>query len=415
MPPSAVPVEASPPRPAADGGIAFVALIASLGALNAFSTDIVIPALGLIAEDLDLADPNRRQWVVFAVFAGMAVSQILLGPIADAWGRRRAAFLGFAIFLAGGALSAMAPSFETLILGRLLQGLGSGGLRVVGLAITRDRHSGDAMARVVSMTTTIFVVMVFAAPLVGQAVTSLVGWRWVFGVLMAQCVATWIWMAVAQPETLPPSRRRPVSPRAMAATFAEIVRHPLTLGCALALGGTLGAFMLYLGSAQQIFGEIYGLGALVPVVFGALSLAYGATTMLNTRLVTRLGAARVARAATRILAVSATVSTAVFALAFDGVPPLWLYLLALIPPLACFAMLYGNLSALALEPMGDKAGSASSLVAATGTLIGVVVAGTGGALLEDTVTPMMSAFAVAGLAGTAILSGMERRIARGEG
>lgn len=384
--------------------LGFVALLASLGALNAFSTDIVIPALGLIADEMALADPNRRQWAVLAVFVGMAVSQLALGPIADRFGRRRAVFLGFAVFLLGAALSAAAPSFDMLLLGRLLQGLGGGGLRVVGLAITRDRFTGDEMARIVSMTTTVFVVMVFAAPLLGQAIAMTLGWRWVFGVLVLQCLATWAWFAAAQPETLRPEYRRSVSPLAMAATFRAILGHRRTLGCALALGGAFGSFALYLSSAQQIFGEVYELGALVPVAFGGVSLLYGATTVVNTRMVSRRGAAGVARAAITVLGVAGTAYALAFAALFDGVPPLWLYLAAVSVPIACFAMVYGNLQALALEPMGDRAGSASSMVAAMGTAIGVVMAGIGGALFDGTVVPLMAAFGISGIAGTLILA-----------
>ncbi len=396
-----------PPRAAAVSARApmgFVALLASLGALNAFSTDIVIPALGMIAEEMELADPNRRQWAVLAVFVGMAMSQLALGPIADRFGRRQAVFLGFAVFLLGAALSASAPSFEVLLLGRLLQGLGGGGLRVVGLAITRDRFSGDEMARIVSMTTTVFVVMVFAAPLVGQVIASTLGWRWVFGVLVLQCLGTWAWFAAAQPETLRPEHRRSVSPLAMAATFGAILGHRRTLGCALALGGVFGAFALYLSSAQQIFGDVYGLGALVPVAFGGVSLVYGAMTMVNTRMVSRQGAARVARSAMTVLALAGTGFALVFAAAFDGVPPLWLYLLTVCVPIACFSMVYGNLQALALEPMGDRAGSASSMVAAMGTAIGVVMAAIGGAMFDGTVIPLMAAFGAAGAVGTLILA-----------
>lgn len=395
--------------PAARATFGFVALMASLGALNAVSTDIVIPALGLISDGFALADPNLRQWTIYAVFAGMAVSQLAIGPLADGLGRRRAAFLGMAVFLAGCLLSALAPSFEWLLAGRALQGLGSGGMRVISLAITRDRFAGDEMARVISLSTAVFVLMVFAAPLAGQAIVALGPWRWVFAALALQGAATALWFATAQPETLPPERRRPIRLRAVARTLAEVATTPATLACALALGAAFGAFASYLASAQQVFGEVYGLGIGLPLAFGSLSLVYGAMSLANSWAVGRMGAMRLARGALTVWAGWSAAGTLAFQAVWDGVPPFWLYMAWVAVPVSLFALLYGNLQAVALAPMGDRAGSASSAVSAFATLCGVATAAVSGAFFDGTVVPLAATFALAGAAGLAALSGAARR------
>lgn len=390
-------------------GFGFVALMASLGAVNAVSTDIVIPGLGLIDAEFGLSDPNLRQWALYAVFLGMAVSQLVLGPVADRFGRRAAVFGGLAVFLLGCAAAAAAPSYGALLAGRFLQGLGSGGLRVVSMAVTRDRFSGDEMARVVSLSTAVFVVMVFAAPLVGQGMLALGPWRWLFLLLAVQALATGLWFALAQPETLDPARRRPISPRAVARTFAEIARTPATLACALALGAAFGAFAGYLASAQQVFGEVYALGVWLPVAFGAVSLFYGAMALVNARAVGRFGTVRLARWALALWAVWGIGGAVGFGPLAAGVPPLWLWMVWASVAVAGFAFIYGNLQALALVPMGDRAGSASSAVAAFATLCGVIVAATVGATFDGTVVPLTASFGAAGLAGLLAVRRATRR------
>ncbi|MEO0680373.1 MAG: MFS transporter [Pseudomonadota bacterium] len=384
-------------------GFAFVALMASLGALNAFATDIVIPALGRIDRDFDLGDPNRRQWVLFAFFLGMAVSQLILGPVADRYGRRMAVFIGLGVYMAGAVWSGVSGTFEGLLAGRVLQGMGSGGMRVLSMAIVRDRSSGDEMARILSLTNTVFVAMVLIAPFAGQWMMDLGGWRWVFVWLAVQGALTGVWFALAQAETLRPEHRRPLRLGPVARTLVEVLATVETRRSMFTLGLCFGAFVAYLSTAQQVLGELYGLGSLLPWAFGAVSIVFGLMSLANAAAVRRFGAARLTQAGLAWWAVLGLSGAAAAAVLYDGAPPFWMYLTWSAVTVSGFAFIFGNVQALGLAPMGDRAGAASSAMSACGTVCGVVAGGLVGAAFDGTVLPQALSFGVAGLLGLIIM------------
>jgi DHA1 family bicyclomycin/chloramphenicol resistance-like MFS transporter len=407
------PVAVLDPAPNAGRGggkatFGFIALMAALGAINAFSTDIVIPALGMISDEFALSDPNDRQWMLLALFVGVAVSQVLIGPIADGYGRRPAAAINIATYIAGTLIALFSTSFTLLLVGRVLQGLGSGGLRVITLSVNRDRFSGDEMARVVSLSSAVFIMIILLAPAIGQAVISVLDWRWLFAVLLAQAAITAIWFFAIQPETLRKEDRRPISFHGLLETFGAVLGNRVCMGFALASALMFGAFVNYLATSQQVLGEIYGLGALLPLAFGVLALVNGLAAVGNARMVRRIGALRMSKAALLVCAGSGLAGAAIFTGLFAGVPPLWLHLTWIGVPVCAFAVLYGNLSALALEPMGARAGAASSVVAALGSGAGVAVAAVSGAAFDSTVAPLYLTFGLAGLLGYAAVRVMAR-------
>jgi DHA1 family bicyclomycin/chloramphenicol resistance-like MFS transporter len=387
---------------AARGGTAsfgFIALMAALGAINAFSTDVVIPALGAISDEFALTDPNHRQWMLLSLFVGVAFSQLLIGPIADSFGRRTAAAVNITTYVIGTLIALFSTSFALLLVGRTLQGLGSGGLRVITMAVNRDRFSGDEMARVVSLSSAVFVLIILLAPAIGQLVISVAPWRWLFVVLLAQVAITATWFFVVQAETLKPENRRKISLPSMLETYAAVLGNRVCVGHALAMAMMFGAFVGYLATSQQIFAEIYGLGDLLPVAFGVLAAMNGAASLVNARMVRRIGARAISRLALIACAVSGLIGAAVFWAGFAGVPPLWLHMVWIAIPISAFGALYGNLAALALAPMGARAGTASAMIAAFGSGAGVLVAWIGGAAFNGTLVPLYLSFGLAGAGG----------------
>ncbi|MDT8344058.1 MAG: MFS transporter [Thermohalobaculum sp.] len=382
------------------GLIAFLALMTSVVAMT---IDAVLPALDAMAADLAFAHANDRQLVIMLVFAGLGLAQLVFGPLADAVGRKRATLIGWAIYLIGTAMGLAATSPEMLLAGRFLQGVGAGGPRVVAVAIVRDLYSGRPMARVLSMVMTVFMLVPMLAPLLGQGIEALAGWRAIFGLYLALALVSAGWYLALVPETLDPARRRAFRPRVLAAAFREVVTTRQTVIAILAIIAVFGSFVSYLATAQQVMEELYGLGPLFPLAFSGLALVFAAGSVLNGRLVMRIGMQRLARRALWAMTAAALAGTAL-AWAHAGVPPFWGFMAVLGPIFVCVAVLFANLNALAIQPLGHIAGTASSVILAGSTLgaagIGAIIAQS----YDGSVTPLFAGFAGLGLAGACLMT-----------
>jgi MFS transporter, DHA1 family, multidrug resistance protein len=374
--------------------------------LAAFSVDAMLPALPQIARDLGIERENDRQLLITALLFGLSAGPLFYGPVSDSVGRKPAIHVGFGIFLIGSVLCLAARDFTVMLAGRLLQGLGAAGPRILVMAMVRDRYAGPAMARVMSLITSVFVLVPVIAPSLGQGLMLLGSWHLIFAVLMVQGVATLLWMALRQPETLPPERRVPLSPRRVAAGFREVLRTRVAIGYTISAGLAFGAFVGWLSSCQQILQEQYRLGRLFPIFFAILALAIGAAAIVNARLVMRLGMRRLARTALTLV----TGLSAGFFLVTLAVtqPPLWALITYLLALFFCIGLLFGNFNALAMEPLGHIAGVAA---AAISTLISLISLGLGtvlGQAYDGTIRPMVAGFALLGLASACFMSYAER-------
>ena len=375
----------------------FIPLVALLISLDALSSDAMLPALAAIANELGAARPNDAQFVITSLFLGLGVGQMLFGPLSDRIGRKPAIYTGLALFMTGCLASLFASTFEAMIAGRLLQGVGVAGPHVVSMALVRDQYEGRLMARLMSLALAVFILVPTIAPALGQLILWLAGWRTIFATFLAIAALALAWLALRQPETLPAEHRRPFSPRAIAGGVAEVVKIRASLGYTLASGFVFAPFIAYLSSAQQIFQQAYDTGALFPAYFASLALAVGAALLVNGRLVMRHGMRRLCKVASTLVA---AVSLAAWgaALAFDGLPPLWLFMVYLASVFMGVGVLFGNLSALAMEPLGHIAGVGAAVVTSLGTLVSVPLGMLIGQRFDGTMYALIVAFALFGVA-----------------
>ena len=378
----------------------FIPLIALLVSLVALATDAMLPALPAIGRDLEAPGRNDAQFVVTAMFVGLGLGQMVFGPLSDSIGRRPAIHAGLLLFMAGCLLSLFAPDFESMIAGRVLQGFGAAGPRVVTMALVRDRYEGRDMARILSFAMAVFILVPAVAPALGQGLQWLAGWRAIFAAFLALAAAALLWFGLRQPETLPPGRRRPLSARAVGGAVMEVLGIRAALGYTLATGFLFALFVAYLGSAQQVFQEAYSTGALFPAYFAALALAIGAASLVNGRLVVKYGMQRLAGAATLALALLSAAALAL-AFAFQGLPPFWLFTAYMLAAFLCIGLLFGNLNALAMEPLGRIAGVGSAVVASLSTFISIPLGAAAGLAFDGTIYPLAAAFALFGAAAWA--------------
>jgi len=371
----------------------FIALAALLISLVALSIDSMLPALAVMGEELGAASENQAQLVVSALFLGLGIGQMIYGPLSDRFGRRPMIQIGLVLFGVGCLLSLMATSFSMMLAGRVLQGLGIAGPRIVTVAMVRDRYKGAAMAEIMSLIMTLFILVPAIAPMLGQGLLLISSWRLIFTVLLAAAVISFIWLTLRQPETLAPSNRRSLSPAMLATGVLEIARNRTSSGYILATGLIFGAFLGYLNSAAQIFQVQYGLGAWFPIFFGSIALAFGCASLLNARLVMRIGMRALTRRA--ILGVITT-SLAFLLLAWmtAGHPPLPAFMLYLLIVFFCIGVLFGNLNALAMEPLGHIAGIAASVIGTVTTLLSLVLGALIGLAYDGTVLPLIAGFAI---------------------
>ena len=386
----------------------FILLMALMMSTVAMSTDGVLPALPMIGEDLGVADENRRQLVVGALFLGLAAAQTVFGPLSDAWGRKPIIYFGFALFIVGCAVAVLATTFESMLLGRFIQGVGVAAPRVVAVAVVRDRFEGRQMAKTTSLIMTIFILVPVFAPTIGQAVLKVTDyWQGIFGFFALMAVVTSVWSRARLPETLPPDRRMPLSFRRVGAAFREVLTHRTTMGYLLAASCLFSAMLGYVTSAQQILQELYGLGDLFPVAFGALAGSIGLASFANSRLVVRFGMRRLARIALLVFIGMMSVFLAA-SLASAGMPPLWLLFVVLVPAFFCLGMLFGNLNAMAMQPMGHIAGSAAAVIGTATTGLSATFGSLIGQSYNGTVLPLAISFFVAPVLALAFTVWAER-------
>ena len=382
-------------------------LVALLISLVALSIDAMLPALPQMGAELAVVQDNDRQLIVSFLFLGLAAGQLVFGPLSDASGRKPAIYGGLAIFMAGSLLSAFAGDFTVMLIGRLLQGFGAAGPRIVVVAMVRDRFEGRAMARIMSLVMAVFILVPALAPFLGQGVLEIAHWRAIFGIFLALALIGLVWFAWRQPETLPAARRRALTPRRLWSAVAETCRNRTAFGYTVAAGLIFGAFIGYLTSAQQVFQDLFGVGRLFPLFFALLALALGGASLVNARLVMRLGMRALCRWS--LLALTG-ISSALFVYLGlrGGVVPLWQMMTVFLLCFFCIGILFGNFNALAMEPLGHIAGVAAAVIGSITTLISLVLGTAIGALYDGTLLPLAGGFAGLGAASLLVVRWAER-------
>jgi MFS transporter, DHA1 family, multidrug resistance protein len=383
----------------------FVIVIASIMALNPLAMDMMLPALPNIGSAFHITVANRPQMVLSIFLIGFGGGQFVMGPLSDRFGRRPVLLGGMAVYCVAGMLAIAAPSFETLLLARALQGVGTSATRVIAISIVRDCYTGRRMASVMSLAMMIFIAVPVIAPSFGQAVMLLTQWRGIFIVLMLYGAVALIWSALRMPETLPLSERRSLDIRAVLGAFRQTVTNRQTLGYALAAGGVQGTLFAFVFSSQQVFTDIYKLGHYFPLAFAAIAIGVAIAGFLNSRLVGRLGMRVMSHGALLgFVAIAATMLAATKA----QMLPLPLFMALGMLMMFAFGLMFSNFTALAMEPHGHIAGTASSLYGSITTLLGIGIGTTIGQDYDGTLLPFSTGFFLCTLAALAVVLVVEK-------
>jgi DHA1 family bicyclomycin/chloramphenicol resistance-like MFS transporter len=377
-----------------------------LTALVAMSIDTMLPAIGTMASEFGVSDPNKRQFIITAFFGGMTIGTLLSGPISDSTGRKPAIFAGLLIYLAGSVLCLFSTSFEMLLAGRALQGVGASSPRIVSMAMVRDGQGGAAMARIMSFVMSVFMLVPILAPSIGQLVLFVASWRMIFVGFLVMAIIAAIFLQVRQEETLPKEKRVAFSAGNLFRSAKEFFRFPSAWGYTIAVGFVFAAFICYLGTSQQIFAEQYAQGDLFAVWFGAFAVAIAFAMIFNGRMVMRHGMRMLAKWAVRACIVISAVFTAV-ALIYAGHPPLWTLGLYLFCTFFCCGILFGNYNAMAMEPVGHIAGMAAAISGTLSTLVSLFIGTWIGQQYDGTIMPLVYGFLAMSVAAMLVSEAVE--------
>lgn len=385
----------------------FVALVALMISLVALSIDAMLPALPDIAADFGVPKGNGTQWVVSAMFLGFAFGQLFYGPLSDSIGRKKAIYAGIALFAIGCVLSIVATSYTAFLVGRVLQGVGAASSRTVSLALVRDQYAGRGMAKVMSIIMSVFILVPAVAPALGQGILMLAPWRAIFVLLLVQALLSVAWFAIRQPETLAPSSRTPFSMRAIAAAAREVFTNRIAMGYTLTGGLVSGAFIGYLISAQQIFVQQYDAGERFPMYFATLALSVGFASIVNSALVMRFGMRRLAAIG---LSVMATTSLGFLFVVwnYEGTPPIWALMTYMMPLFFCVGILFGNINAMAMEPLGHIAGMGAAVIGSVTTFVSLLLGAGVSQAYNGTMFPLVGGFAAMGVSALLVMAWTER-------
>lgn len=383
----------------------FVGMVAALMALNAFAIDIMLPAMGVIGEHYALENPNHQQWLLYSYLLGFGAPQLIFGPVSDRFGRRNLLLLCMALYSVFAFLCMATHSFAMLLLMRFVQGIFASGIRVIATSIVRDLTVGRAMASIMSLVMTIFMIIPIIAPAIGQGVMAIAGWQWTFGVLGVAAIIMVIWVYFRLPETLDPENVRELSFQRVGEGFRQVLGTPVTLGYMAASGVIFGALFAFIAASEQIFSDVFGVGERFALWFAMIAGVLAVGNFINSRVVERFGMRRISHSVLIAFTVLAFVNFLL--MTFVGeVFFIFLPLFAL--TFGCFGMLGANFSALAMEPQGKVAGTASAVY---GFSTSTVASGFGylvSSQFNGTVAPILLGFVGLGLLSITVVLITER-------
>jgi DHA1 family bicyclomycin/chloramphenicol resistance-like MFS transporter len=357
--------------------IKMILILGSIIAVVPLTIDMYLPSLPSIGVEL-AADPTSVQLTLTGTLLGLALGQVLIGPVSDAVGRRRPLLYGLGLHVLASLLCLLAPNVAVLGALRILQGFGAAAAAVVASAVVRDLVSGVAAAKVGSRLMLVLGTAPILAPTLGSLVLRWTDWRGIFGVLATLGAAIGVMAALALPETLPAQRRAPLGIRTTVRSYGLILRDRTFVGLALVAGFGMAAIFAYVGGSSYVLQDEYGLSEQqFGLVFGAGAAGLIAASQLNVRLLGRYTPRQILVAALAVSCVAIALMVIVAATGFGGliglIVPLW-------TSLAAGGLALPNAPALAMTRHGEAAGTAAAIVgamqfgigAATAPLVGVL-------------------------------------------
>jgi len=359
--------------------------MAMLVATVALSIDALLPALPDIAKQLIPNEPNQAQLVLSAFIVGMALGTFFTGPLSDSFGRKKILYFGAIIYIIFSAFCIFATNLETVVIARFMQGIGAAAPRVVSQALVRDLYSGREMARISSFIMVIFALVPAVAPLLGAGVISVFDWRFIFLIFIIFALISTCWTAIRIQEPLTPGMRIPFQLQPFKKAIIEIISLKIVRFAIITLIFAGGILFLGILLIQQIFDQFYGRSDSFPVWFALIAVMSASASFLNSMIVMRFGMRRLVSVSFYVQLIFSTCMLIFYhkgLLLGDfgfAIFVFWIFGIFFQAGLT-----FGNLTALAMEPLGHIAGTGASVVSALSTLGSVAIAAIAGQFFDGT-------------------------------
>ena len=379
-------------------------MVAALMALNAFAIDIMLPGMGVIADYYGVTG-NQQQWLLYSFMIGFSAPQLIFGPITDRFGRRKLLRLCIAVYVVFAFMCMATKSFYILCLVRFLQGIFASGIRVMAVSIVRDVTAGRAMARIMSLVMTVFMIIPIIAPAIGQGVMIIAGWKWMFGVLGVAGLIILVWVHFRLPETLKQENQQELNISKALSGFWQVLTTRVTLGYMAASGVIYGALFAFIAAAEQIFEDVFHAGDRFALWFAIIAGTLAVGNFVNSRVVERYGMRRMSHG---ILLAFIGFSIANYIILQTAGEKLIYFLPLFALTFGCFGMLGANFSAIAMEPQGKIAGTASALYGFSTTGVAIMFGYFVSSQFNGTVSPIVLGFVVLGILSLIIVLITER-------
>ena len=381
----------------------FIGLMAALMSLVALSIDALLPALEQIGISINIQqNSNDNQLLITMIFLGLGFGQLISGPISDSLGRKPVIYFGFSVFVIASFICISATSIEMMVFGRILQGIGLSAPRTISIAMVRDSFEGNYMAKIMSFIVVIFILVPVVAPAIGKLMLDAYGWRFIFYSQLIYGFIVMIWLWKRQPETLKKENRTKLSISLFIEGTKEFLKHKQAVVFTLISGFITGSFMVYLSASQQIFQVQYDLVEEFPYIFAGLAISVGFATFLNGTFVMKFGMFKLI---TTFLVIFTLIPVLYIGLFYGKENPDINILLAFFA-LQFFALgfLFGNIRALAMQPVGHIAGVGAAINGFVSTIMAVPIATFIGTYVKTTTLPLFVGFLICGILSLLLLN-----------
>jgi len=369
-------------------------VLGSLSWIGPFAIDMYLPAMPVIAEDLQ-ASVSASQATLMAFFISFGVSQLVYGPASDVFGRKPPLYFGLVVFALASIGCAMSPTINWLIAMRFVQGIGAAAVMSIPRAVIRDCYTGNEATRLMSTIMIIIAISPMFAPLLGSAVIIPFGWRAVFVAVSLASIVGFLMTRFGLTETLLPENRSPFKFSRMMSAFGVLFRDTHYMGLTLIGGMGMGSFFAFLATSSFLYMDYYGLTSFqYSLAFALNAFGFFAASQLAATLEARFGAIKVIRWAVAGYCFFGCLLFSLVMLGFDSFPMLVGLLLV---TYAFLGLVLPTSMVLALEDHGPIAGTAASLGGTLQMVIGAICIAIVSAVFNNTPVPLAVAIAICGV------------------